>query len=280
MIIISKTLTLSEILPDGFDLNNPLIGYKNIGTIANIAVTSEDAEGPFINLANPNTSLKWIAEDNADQTITITNTALGELDYIGIARQNFIEAESTIEIEGYTEIDEFDDPVWIELIAEHMPASDCPIMYRFPKEIYLGVRIHITNNVVAPSMAILYCGELLQVERKLYVGHSPLPLNEETDIITGVSENKEYLGRIIAGETNATVASFENISPTWYRSNIKPFAKAAIDDNPFFWAWLPETYPDEVGFAWLIANITPVNQRPNKGMMRFDINMRGIACDD
>jgi hypothetical protein len=104
-----------------------------------------------------------------------------------------------------------------------------------------------------------------------------MTLNDETDIITGVSENKEYLGRIIAGETNATVASFREISPNWYRENIRPFAKAA-KEIPFFWAWLPNTYSDEVGFAWTIEDIKAVNQRPI-GVMQFDIVMRGIACD-
>lgn len=274
-IYISQDLVLSEIVEAPVNPNNPLIGYHTILTTTGVAVSSEAFPYLGVNLANPRTDLYWQAGDTADQTITITNTDVVPLDYVGIARHNSLEAQNTIEIEGYTAVDEFDDPIWEVLIAEHMPASNDPLLYRFAKEIYLGIRIHFKANVVAPLAAVVYCGELLTLIRRIYVGHPPMTLNRKTRTQTGRSENGNFLGRVILSETMETNVSMKNVPPLWYREYMVPFVTVS-QEQPFFWAWRPSTYPAEVGFAWLTADLTVDNQRPN-GMMQFAMAMQGIG---
>lgn len=276
MIIISSSLVLTATPSEILELNNPLIGYRTISTVASITASSETSEGPAVNLANPATHLYWQASDETDQTIEISNPDLSEIDYVGIARHNGRSAFSTIWIEGYTDVDGEEEPIWEVLIDEHIPGTGCPLIYRFEKAIYQGIRIHFDNNTVAPRAAVIFCGELLIMQRRLFVGHSPLPLNRQTAILTGVSESGNYLGRVVTNETRQSVASFQNITQGWYRQNIEPFAEVAMD-RPFFWAWRPQDYPLEVGFAWLTQDIQPSNQLPN-GMMQFELHIRGIGC--
>jgi hypothetical protein len=65
-VVISDDLVLSQqVLGEQPNANNPLIGWRNLTTVANIAADSEDPAFPAINLANPLTHLQWRATSTA-----------------------------------------------------------------------------------------------------------------------------------------------------------------------------------------------------------------------
>ena len=115
----------------------------------------------------------------------------------------------------------------------------------------------------------------MRLERKIYVGHTPITYGRDRTSINGVSENGQYLGEIVVRETNSTSVNLKNLTPLWYRQSLDPFF-AAKPRAPAFWAWRQTTYPDEVGYAWIEGNPRPVNQRSN-GMMEINWNFRGIV---
>lgn len=126
-----------------------------------------------------------------------------------------------------------------------------------------------------PRCAVLYCGKLLVLQRRFYVGHVPINYGRKVNVISGQSESGQFLGRIVTGRATATSVALQNLTPTWVRQNLVPFLRAA-EDQPFFFAWRPQTYPREVGYAWLTNNPEPMNQRPN-GMMSCTLQMSGIV---
>jgi len=220
---------------------------------------------PATNLANPSTVSLWRSAVTTTQYVTINAT--GTADYMGLARHNLSGATVSVE--------EFDGSDWNEVFAEQVLGSNAPAIMRFASTAASGFRLKIQNAAEEPEIAILYVGELLELQRRIYVGHTPITYGRQTTVQSGRSENGNYLGRVILQERLATSVQLENLTPNWYRETMEPFVISA-KALPFFYSWRPTTYPDEVGFCWLTNDAVPVNQRAN-GMMSISLELGGFA---
>lgn len=274
MIVISSALVLSG--SDDLQPNNPVIGWDNRVTINNIT-SSTEAEGfPITNVANPITSPagRWKGTGiTGDEEILVELEGLEDVDYVGIARHNLGTNQIPILIEGSTE---GGSPFEI-LVDETLLPDDAPAIFRFIPQSLTDLRITLglDTSTVAPEIAVIYVGKLLILQRRLYVGHTPITMGRSENIVTGKTENGDFLGRIVTSEQRSTEVALQNLTPSWYRSEMDPFIEAS-KETPFFFAWRPFAYPYEVGFAWMTNNPQPVNQRPN-GMMQIQLQMTGIA---
>lgn len=253
-------------------LDHPVIGYHNVVTSSSIEADTEDANHPATDLANPATHLYWMANDLTEQYITVTTNYVDEIDYVGIAGHNFSSAEVPVSI-GY--FDASSPPVWFELVEEQMLSSDDPIIFRFTAQSLATIKIRLGVASQAARAAVVYVGKLLTLERKIYVGHTPMPHGRKNDILSGVSETGNFLGRNVLGSWRESTIPLSLISPGWYREFMDTFLEAA-DEIPFFFAWRPETYPAEVGYGWLTEDPMPTPQGPSN-RIAFDLKVRGIA---
>ena len=260
-VVISNNMVLTTPIQSG---NAGVIGYQNILNVNNVTATSSLATNPITNVANPATAYTWEATSAATQTITI-NTAGQEVDYIGIARHNLNQIGLTVSVKynGIT-------------IVPATSISDVQALL-FLQNIAIPdtVEIIISGATVAPQIGVIYIGKSLRLERNIYVGHTPITYGRNRTSINGVSENGQYLGEIVVREMNMTQVSLQNLTPIWYRTMLDPFFKLS-PRPPCFWAWRPETYPDEVGFAWVEGNPTMSNQKSN-GMVSANWNFKGTA---
>lgn len=274
MIIISSSLVLTA---DQFGPNSPVIGWHNLVTPANLAATSEDANFPVTNLANPATYLKWKAASVSASArfVTITHNTVDPIDYVGVARHNFGSGKVTVSLEGYNTAPG-GTPSWFTLVSDFLPADDAPIIMRFTLQSLIGVRIKMVPvTTVRQEIGVVYVGALLSMQRNLYVGHAPITMARRINATNGRSESGEFTGRIILGRKNASSASFNHLTPGWVRSRLKPFLLAA-EEKPFFFAWRPTTYPNEVGYVWMTNDPEPVNEMGN-GMMGVDLQFTGVV---
>lgn len=269
MIVNASGLVLPPMQDSG--PNNPVIGWRNIVTVANLAADGEDADYPASNLANPSTALKWVGADTADQYLTVTTGTSDPIDYLAVARHNFGSGVIPVTVQGKAS---GGDP-YTDLVQETVLTDDLPVIFRFEPQALSHIRLKMEPDADEPTAAVLYVGRLLVLPRRIYVGHTPLPLGRTTRVTSGRSEAGNYLGRIITGESRESAVSLQNLKPDWYRDEMDPFV-AAAQETPFFWAWRPEKYPAETGFAWLNNEPRPSNSRPN-GMMSVDLQMAGIA---
>ncbi|SDP40734.1 hypothetical protein SAMN04488061_2884 [Filomicrobium insigne] len=277
MIVISRDLVLAPpAMPADVNADNPLIGWQNIVSVDTVSATQEDPDFPVANLANPSTAPRqaWRGVDLDPFTIELTIETTEEIDYVALAGHNL--AGRTVTVEG-TIGDEVGSPPeqeWFELVQETMLISNEPMLFRFVPQSLSGLRLVVSAGLAVPRLAVMYCGALLVLQRRIYVGHQPGPLNRKTDRSVGVSEKGNFLGRVIRSQSTATAIEQRNLTPEWYRETFEPFAKFA-DQNPFFWAWRPGSYPREVGFVWTVGDISPANEQPN-GMMGVSIDVEGI----
>lgn len=267
MIVISPDLTLAAV--GDYSPNSPVIGWDTV--IAAVVADSESTDYPASNLLNDSTALRWQAGSGATQYLTFTVPGGEQVDYLAIARHNFGTIAATISVE--TQAPGGGEP-WVEVIEEFIPANDTPIIARFTPQNAVGVRLKIQPADEIPRAAVAYVGLLLVMQRRVYVGHTPIVYGRSARITNARSESGDFLGRIVLAESLDTAVEFQNLTPAWYRSTLEPFIEAS-KETPFFFAWRPATYPTEVGFCWMTNEPRPSNQRPN-GMMQISFQMSGV----
>lgn len=265
-VVISTNFTL---VLGNENANSPIIGIDNQLTTGNVTATDAASGYPVTNLANPSTLERWTASSTGIKYLTCTLPGSKLIDYVGLAAHNFGTAGIAVSVEadtgsGYTEV-----------VAPVLLPDDRPLIIRFDRGTYAGVRVKLGTGSAAAQCAVMYVGKYLALQRNLYVGHTPINLNRNRNVITGMSEDANFLGRITTGRTASTSISLQNLTPGWYRTYMDPFLEQA-ETRPFFFAWRPQGYPREVGFCWLTGNPTPKNQRAN-GMMQIDLSLGGLV---
>ena len=267
MIVLSAALASSLLSTVAADY--PVIGWENLATSAGLTATEEASGYPVTNLANPSTASVWLGTTTGTQYLTAAIAGGGDVDFVGVARHNFGTAVAAVSIEGDT------GGGFAEIVAAVTPTDDTPLIFRFVPGAYVSVRVKIASATAIPTAAVLYVGSALVVPRRVYVGHTPINYGRSTNVVVGRSESGNFLGRVVVGSRRETSVTFSDLSPSWYRASFEPFVAASVED-PFFFAWRPNEYPDEVGFVWLTSDVQPTNQRRN-GMMQVSLQMGGVA---
>jgi hypothetical protein len=267
MIYITPAIVLAQ-TPE--EANAGWIGYRNILNRDNTTSSSEDAEHPVVNLVNNTTHQFWEAEDDADQWVRIADASANVVDYFALAKHNLGSTGATITLQKSA-----DGSSWTDVVDAVAPGNDYSIMYRFEAQSANFWRLLIASGTAAPQIAVMHLGALLVLQRRLYVGHTPLPLGRWANTVSGASENNQFLGRVTKARGLKSAVSLQNLTPAWYRTDLDPFFEAAMENTAFFWAWRPADYPTEVGYAWLDGDVNVSNQRPN-GMMQASFSMKGV----
>lgn len=258
-------------------VNNPRIGWHSFVIHGAVAASSEQALYPASHLANPATYLKWKAEDNAATTIIVTCEDLEAVDYFGVYGHNWGSRGMTIEFE-YSSNGGVD---WDAAMPPTIPNDDGTIFIQFTSVVGNMFRLIITPSdpedayADPPEATVLHVGRVLEIERRVYVGHAPLTLNRAQQVTTGRSEGGQFLGRTLIQTFYETSLELHNLDPDWYRENMDFFARVAAT-QPFFWTWRPGDYPNEAGYCWATSNIRPNNESAN-GMMQVGFGIQGVS---
>jgi hypothetical protein len=273
MIVISSSLVTSAAADASIDLKAPCIGYRSEVTTSTITTTDEATGYPATNLANVSTASTWKALNNTGvKYITVTPSIASAFDYVAIARHNFGSAAIAVTVEARVSSGD----AWSAIVAEFMPTNNDALILRFTRTVYHSVRIKLAAGSVAAQAAVVYAGLLLVMQRRVYVGHTPITMGRQTNIATGISEGGNFLGRVVTGGTLKTGLSLQNLTPAWVRSDLDPFIQSARS-KPFFFGWRPQDYPFETAFCWATSDIRPVNSRSN-GMMSVEFEIEGAAA--
>lgn len=255
MIVISRDITLAPVV--SVDISAPIIGWRNAITRAGVEATSEDPYNPATNLANPSTALWWRSTSTAEQFITF-DPGFDAVDYVGLARHNFGSGRIGVTIQGLRGEDE----AWTSIIPEFMPADDKPILARFDAQIYFRLRIRLRPTSAVPGLAVLFAGRLIVMPTGEQPGFTPITFGKQTDVVNARAQSGDYLGTIIRQERFSSASNFRYLRHEWVRQNLSDFI-AGVRASPFFYAWAPVDYPDQIGFAWATSDIRPSLDAPD-----------------
>lgn len=272
-IVVSSAYALSAITAD--DADYPVVGYDNLVTATTVAADQENTLYPATNLATPATNEVWKSGSTADQYVTVLFGETVEVDYAAIARHNLGSGQVAVTVQGLP----FGgnpavDGDWDEMVASALLANDRPAIFRFEPTELIGVRLKLEPGSVEPQAGVLYVGKLLVFERGVQPGHTPIPYARDRNVTSPVSQSGEYLGRVVSGGSMRSSVNIIKLSAAWYRSTLDPFF-AVSADGPFFWAWSPDRYPDEVGYVWLINQPVPIPS-DMAGYIDIQMQMEGL----
>jgi hypothetical protein len=245
-------------------LNNARIGIDNI-TYGKTPVASSTVAGfPAIAATYPTTFEYWMP-NAMPATWAIDNGTTRQCDYAGIVGEI---AGRQIDVQSSD-----DNATWTTHAS--IIAGQKIAMILFPAVTARYWRLRFSG--AAPRVAVVYIGLAVAMQRAIYQGHSPLTLSRVTEMQNNTSEGGQYLGRSIIRSGTATEVSFRHLSADWYRTYFDPFVKRART-MPFFFAWRPQSYPNEVGFMWTSGDIKPTNSGP-RDFMSVGFEMTGMGID-
>ena len=278
MIVFPSGFTLSAGL-GGVSLKNPRIGYDTCtrgASASQVTVSSERSDAPKDAPLRSSTYEYWQPlELPASWEIIFSDFC--SVDYIGIVGNlGSVRASLLAETTDGTLAGSPSEYVWTQFAQDIIPADDAPIMMLDDARSVRGVRLTVDGDGEAPKIAVVYAGAVLaMVEPIRGGGHAPMTLKRETTLQQSLSRGGQFLDQSYRRLGEVGSASFEHLDAAWYRTYFDPFVKAARK-YPFFFAWRPEQYTDEVSYAWADGDIRP-QYEGSMDWMGVSFGMRGIG---
>jgi len=252
---------------------NARIGYETVLTTANVTASSEAAGYPVTNIVNPLTAHRW-KPTALPATVTCTLDAGEECQYMGIAGHTIGSTGCSVEFLYSVN----NGSSW-NVLKKITPADNKPLMIVF-SQLARYWRIRITRDATSeetamPSVGVFMTGRALEMQRGLYVGHTPITLARKTQRITNKTEGGQYAGNSVITEGVSTSFEWKNLTAQWYREKFDPFVVYARS-RPFFIAWRYAEFPLEVGFVWTTDDIRPTNSGP-RDLMSVSMSVDGYS---
>lgn len=242
--------------PDATSLRNARIGYHTI--LAGGSVSDSAAAG----LITYDTWQRW--RPTSDDTVTITASQALKVDYVAIGAGYYTGVPIVIEV-GYLGA--------FTQVYNGVPEDDKAIMVLLDDPVDCdAVRISVDS---ACEIGVVFAGIVLEMQRPCsYGGHSPIVLSSRTEYNNSVSDSGQWLGRTITRRGVESSYDWQLLTASFVRDNFMPFVEHA-KTKPFFMAWRPDYYPDDVVYGWTSDDITPSNRGGATSFMSVSMNVTG-----
>ena len=247
-------------------LRHSRIGWNTLTRDAVVTASSQADSWPASALSNSLTYERWKpvavpawVQFDAGQPV--------DVDYLGIASHSLGSAGATFSLQYSS-----NGSTWVTAIAAE-PADDRAMMVLLEPVSARYWRLNITGSIA--SVGVVYLGQVLETYRPVSPGHSPGNLSRTTEIMPNVSEGGQFLGRSVIRMGYSTKYEWEHLPAQWYRDNFDPFVESARK-YPFFIAWNPVRYPNEVLYAWTDDDIQPDNEG-TRDWMKVSFKVEAIA---
>jgi hypothetical protein len=171
----------------------------------------------------------------------------------------------------------FTGSTWVALSPATAMTDNSAIMFIFAATSASRWRINITAGGTLAEIAVVKFGLALQLERPIFGGHAPILFSRQTVMKMNESETGEYLGRSKWRTYLETTYSWQNLSASWIGANW-PSLQRAVETEPFFIAWRPSGYPDQVAFGRAMGVPIPSNSG-TRDLMSVELQMRALNYD-
>ncbi len=264
-ILISQDLYLTQEASNTiWPLTHARIGYKNLITKDNISGPAGEDNFPIESMA-----LKITTEMYKPSTANaVVNVDLGfaqDVNYFGLVGRNMgiVKLEYSFNNIDFVEVYEKDDGS--SVISMGLFTLQTAQYWRF------------TFTGAGQEIITVFLGVTLDMMRPIYGGHTPLDLSRKTAMRPRLSETAQFMGITIQRQGFGTSYDWTNLTASWVREQFKPFIFAART-QPYFIAWRPETFPDEVGYVWTMSDIAPQNMG-TRDLMSVNLPVQGYDAE-
>lgn len=255
--------------------SKPVIGWRSYVNRSNVTAEYEDQYFPASNLGNPATNSEWRSTYDGEQWIEVEIGGGNLVDYIGIAKHNLGSTGTEINIQALIVGEGVNE--WVTIFDGQLLGSDKPSMLRFQELYPSKIRVVLKPNSGIPRVAVLYIGKATVMIRGMLQDVIPIKYADITEVATGRAENGDFIGRIITDQTKEVSYSFDGVPYDWFDEEMGPFSEASMT-RPFFFAWLPTLFPNEIGYGWLNSDLNPSSHHYVGGIhVNFTMDITAIA---
>ena len=261
-IYISSALVLNQSLTSQ-PLTHARIGYQSVITLTGLTGTEGESGYPLSNVINPATFERYKPTTPSTCTLNIDAGGSVPVDYVGI------QARGVTSVLVYSSL----DGVTYTLAAEFNPTG-AAIMALFEEVTAQYYRVVLNGSGIA--VIALKVGKALAMQRAIYSGHTPITLAPVNAVRPNMSETGQFLGASIQRKGMSTSFSWDNLKEDWYRANFDLFVQSQPRVQPFFIAWRPESYPNEVAYCWASSDPQPSNSG-TKDFMSVGLSVEGFS---
>ncbi len=253
-------------------LTHARIGYDNFVPGATVTATSAEKDWPADSMQRENTFERWQPTSGNGSVTIDTGSEAGAANYLGIAAHTLGSSGSTVTLAYSADNSAYTTVESVEI------ANDRTVMILFAEAQARYWRVTVSGPT-APQIGVIYLGITLDMQRAMYVGHSPVTLSRTTTVRPTKSDQGQFLGRSAIRYGLSTNYEWDNLTAAWYRANFDPFVKFARF-KPFFIAWRPSEYPDEVAYGYIPPgnDISPNNTGP-RDLMSVSFSFEGYASE-
>ncbi len=119
-------------------------------------------------------------------------------------------------------------------------------------------------------------GKSLAMQRAIHAGHAPINLSPSRVIRPSVSETGQWLGASEQRKGFSASYNWTNLNTSWYRQNFDRFVQSSPRVNPFFIAWRPKTYLNDVAYCLATNDVYP-SFTGVKDFMSVSLNVEGFS---
>jgi hypothetical protein len=270
-------------------MSEPVILYQSIINALNITAwpTSVFLNFPVAALANGMTYDRYRVYGGMYLGTPVTHIYIDAgapvtCDCLGIASHNVFSATSdaTVSITADSVPIPYGDVGSFAASAFIAPSSAAPALLRFTPMTYRYwcVTLGYYPGPFTFDVGALYLGRAMTFERCIMQSHAPAPLNRSTEYYENKSESGQFLGRSILRKGFVTSVSMDKMTAPWVRDSFQPFVKAARL-APYFFAWNPGLYPDDVVFG-MTADDIGAEYTGDRNRMKATWNIQGLGYDD
>ena len=261
-IYISSSLVLT---PGALEqpLSHARIGYNNVITSAGLTGTAGVDGYPLSNVLNPATFERYKPTISTSATINIDALSAVDVDYMGLQHRGVTSVliESSIDDITYT------------TQAEYNPTGNS-VMALFETVIARYWRITLSGSGV--TVVALKLGLSLAMQRSIFSGHTPITLSQTSAVRPNMSETGQFLGASIQRKGLTASYAWKNLASDWYRANFDKFIQSSPRVSPFFIAWKPDLYPNDVAYCLATNDVKPSIDSPN-GFMSVSLSVEGFS---
>lgn len=211
-------------------------------TASSVTASTESTDGPKDAPLRPETHEFW--RPNAlNATFEVALGASKSVSAIGIAGHTFGSKASTVTLE--TKLGGGGYSIFADDVS---PADDSALLFLDTPRSADTVRVSVAGTGL-PTMAVLFVGPTLTMEKPLQPGYKPPYLNKVSVRQSNVSRGGHYLGQDFWRKGTEGSVSFRGLTESFVRNTMRPFANATRN-YPYFFAGRPDSDLNDVTYAW------------------------------
>lgn len=262
-IYINQTLINNESLADQ-PLTHARICWQSVtGTITG---TVGDTGFPLTSAFNPATYERYRPSGGVLSEIVIDCLTSANADYLAMQ----LSGSTSIALEAST-----DNTSWLPVHSATLN-NDKVAMLLFQEISYRYFKIIITGTAI--EVVSLMIGKSLAMQREIHSGISPMNLSPTRIVRPNVSGTGQWLGSSLQRVGYSASFNWDNLTNDWYRQNFDLLNQNTPRANPFFIAWRPITYQDDVTYCLATNDIAP-SYTGTRNFMSVALSVEGFSDD-